>query len=223
MPERGDVDQTIKAIYEKLYAHYGPQHWWPGRSPDEVVIGAVLTQNTAWSNVERAIARLAQADSLTLEAVHRMPSPELEVLIRPSGTYRVKARRLKAFADTLFREYGGSLRDMLAGDVATARRRLTAIHGIGSETADAVLLYAGDRPVFVVDAFTRRVLRRHYLVDGAADYESVADVFRRALPEDVALFNEYHALLVVVAKEHCRTNPRCEGCPLEPLAHNPEL
>jgi len=213
-------DNPIRTIYDRLLAHYGSQHWWPARTDAEIVIGAILTQNTAWSNVERALARLEQSKCLTLPAIHGLSRPKLEALIRPSGTYRVKAGRLKAFVDVLFREFGGSLPDMLSGDLPAVRARLTAIHGIGPETADAILLYAGRRPVFVVDAYTKRVLRRHHRVDPDADYDTVANVFVEALPTETALFNEYHALLVAVGKEFCRTQARCEGCPLETLPHD---
>lgn len=213
-------DNPIRAIYDQLLTHYGPQHWWPARTDAEIVIGAILTQNTAWSNVVRALARLDQAGSLTLAAIHGLSQPKLEELIRPSGTYRVKARRLKAFTEVLFRDFGGSLADMLSGDLRAVRARLTAIHGIGPETADAILLYAGRRPVFVVDAYTKRVLRRHHLASVDADYDTVANVFVKALPTETALFNEYHALLVAVGKEFCRTKARCEECPLEPLPHD---
>ncbi len=210
-------------IFERLLAAYGPQHWWPGETDTEIVIGAILTQNTAWSNVERAIKRLKEAHCLSFAAIRDLPRSELESLIRPSGTYRVKARRLTAFVEVLFGAHGGSLPDMLSCELDEARRRLTSIHGIGPETADAVLLYAGNRPTFVVDAYTKRVLRRHFLLAPSADYETTRRVFHDELAPDVGRFNEYHALLVRLGKVHCRVRARCEGCPLETLPHDGRL
>jgi len=217
------ADHPLRTIFDRLFAHYGPQHWWPGETDTEVVIGAILTQNTAWTNVERAIDGLRRAESLSFAALHEMSATRLEALIRPSGTYRVKARRLKAFVDALHRGFAGSLEAMLAGELEAVRRRLTGIHGIGPETADAILLYAGRRATFVVDAYTRRVLRRHYLSADRADYETTRALFQDQLANDVPLFNEYHALLVAVGKRHCRSKARCAGCPLEGLPHDPNL
>jgi len=205
-----------------LFAAYGPQHWWPGETEAEIVIGAVLTQNTAWGNVERAIARLKQAGCLSFEGVHALARAELEELIRPAGTFRVKAKRLAAFVDRLVLDHAGSIHDMLAGDLKSVRCRLTAIHGIGPETADAIILYAGRRPTFVVDAYTKRVLRRHFLIDGNASYETVRGMFRNELVPDPPMFNEYRALLVKLGKLHCRARARCDGCPLASLPHDPE-
>jgi endonuclease III related protein len=214
---------SLRRVYERLFAAYGPQHWWPGQTPTEVVVGAILTQNTAWTNVERAIARLRDADCLTWPALRRVPPEELAELIRPSGTFRVKAARLKAFVEVLWAEHGGSLEAMLDGDVEPARARLLAIHGIGPETADAILLYAGHRPTFVVDAYTRRILRRHLLTERGAGYETIRAMFQRVLKPDPPLWNEYHALLVAVGKRHCRSRARCAGCPLEHLPHDSDL
>lgn len=217
----------IGEIFRRLAGHFGPQFWWPAESPTEVVIGAILTQNTAWTNVERAIARLRQAESLSFDRLHQLSEAELAELIRPAGTYRVKARRLKAFIDALHRDHGGSLAVMLGGPLEQARRRLLDLHGIGPETADAILLYAGGRPSFVVDAYTQRILRRHRLIDPPksthAAYETVRGLFHESLPPDAAMFNEYHALLVQLGKRHCRVNARCEGCPLADLPHDETL
>lgn len=210
----------LRDIYECLFAAYGPRHWWPAETTTEVVVGAILTQNTAWTNVERAIERLKRADCMTWTALRDLSEGRLAELIQPSGTYRVKAARLKAFVARLWADHGGSLAAMLDGDLDKARRRLLAIHGIGPETADAILLYAGDRPTFVVDAYTKRVLRRHWVTDGRADYETVQALFHRSFPRDAQLFNEYHALLVEVGKRHCRVVAQCDGCPLAELPHN---
>ena len=218
-----DFPGGVKAIYARLMRAYGPQHWWPAETATEVVVGAILTQNTAWANVERAIANLEGAGRLSWPALHEISEAALAGLIRPSGTFRVKAARLKAFVNVLYNEHCGRLEKMLAGPVERARARLLSIHGIGPETADAILLYAGERPVFVVDAYTRRVLRRHRIIAGGASYESIQRVFQESLAPDVGLFNEYHALLVAVGKKHCRARARCDGCPLADLPHDAEL
>ncbi len=222
MPHK-PIANPLSDIFDRLLTAYGPQHWWPGDTNTEIVIGAILTQNTSWSNVEQAIARLKQADALSFSALRDLPRPTLEDLIRPSGTFRVKAKRLSAFVDVLFRDHNGSLSDMLSGDLDGARRRLNAIHGLGPETADAILLYAGNRPTFVVDAYTKRVLRRHFLVTEDADYGTVRGLFHQELAPSSRLFNEFHALLVKLGKDHCRTLARCDGCPLESLRHDSAL
>ena len=210
-------------MYYRLFAAYGPQHWWPARTPTEVVVGAVLTQNTAWKNVERAIDNLRRRRCLTWRALRRVPRGRLARFIQPSGTYRIKAARLKAFVDYLWDQHGGSLESLFGGDLGNARERLLTINGIGPETADAILLYAGGRPTFVVDAYTRRILRRHFVTEGDPAYEAVRELFCRALPADVQLFKEYHALLVAVGKRHCRVRAHCEGCPLADLPHDGTL
>lgn len=217
------VRRKLRTIYRTLYRAYGPQHWWPARSATEVVVGTILTQNTAWTNAERAIKNLRDAKALSFVALRDLPEEELAKIIRPSGAFRVKAARLKALVTSLWEHHRGSLRSLLMGDIETARTRLLSIHGIGPETADAILLYAGNRPTFVVDAYTLRILRRHYLCDSNADYDSVRRLFQGALPGDARLFNEYHALLVAVGKKHCRNLARCEGCPLAEMAHDPML
>lgn len=213
---------ALLEIYAILMRAYGPQHWWPAETPTEVVIGAILTQNTAWTNVERAIDQLRRADALSFSVLRDMPVLKLEQLIKPSGTYRVKALRLKAFADVLWKDHGGSLQNMFAGSVEHARARLLAIHGIGPETADAILLYAAGKASFVVDAYTVRILRRHFLLDDTAKYDDVQGMFHRDLPPDPRMFNEYHALLVAIGKRHCRATAQCDGCPLESLPHLPQ-
>lgn len=218
--ERGSPDHTIREIYKLLWEAYGPQHWWPAETPTEVVIGAVLTQNTAWANVERAIERLRAADCLSWAALRDVSIERLADLIRPSGTFRVKAVRLKAVVNHLWERHGGDLDSMLGGDLATARRDLLEVSGIGPETADAILLYAGHQPTFVVDAYTKRILRRHFVIDGSTTYQDVRALFHRAITADVEQFNEYHALLVAVGKRHCRAQADCAGCPLESMSHD---
>lgn len=181
-------------------------------------MGAILTQSTAWANVERAIANLRAARLLTPSSLERVPLAQLARLVRPSGYFRQKARKLKAFVRFLRREYGGSLARMFRAPTAELREKLLAVHGIGPETADSILLYAGGHPVFVVDAYTKRVLQRHGLLGEKAGYEEIRTLFEQHLPRDAALFNEYHALLVQVGKNWCRPQEaRCEWCPLGPF------
>jgi endonuclease III related protein len=184
-------------------------------SPFEVIVGAILTQNTAWQNVERAILNLKKARLLSPEALCRVPTRRLAVLIRPSGYFNIKAARLKSFIRFLFGEYGGDIEEMLREDPLLLRRRLLNINGIGPETADSILLYAGRIPVFVIDTYTRRVVHRHGLADGQMDYHQLQARFMDVLPRDIKIYNEFHALIVRVGKEHCGRQPNCEGCPLE--------
>jgi endonuclease-3 related protein len=214
--------KTLQAFYDAMHKAFGPQHWWPAKTPTEVVIGAILTQNTAWRNVERAIDNLRKARLLDWRKLHAIDQDTLAELIRPSGTYRVKARRLKAFIDWLHERYDGDLDRMFETSLYTLREELLAVSGIGRETADAILLYAGNLPTFVVDAYTARLLYRHRLIDDSADYDEIKELFESNLPADVKLFNEYHALLVQVGKIHCRPRAHCEGCPLESFEHEVE-
>ncbi|MBI4591682.1 MAG: endonuclease III domain-containing protein [Candidatus Rokubacteria bacterium] len=206
--------RRLLRLYDALHGRFGPQGWWPAQSRFEVAVGAILTQNTAWSNVERALAALKAQRLLTPARLAAIPPARLARLIRPSGTYRVKAWRLGAFLAYLEECYRGSLRLMTSIPLGSLRRELLAVPGIGPETADSILLYALGRPVFVVDAYTRRVLARHRLVRHGAGYEEIRGLFERSLPSDPRLFNEYHALLVAVGKQYCRRRPRCEECPL---------
>ncbi len=210
------------AFYGAMFKAYGPQHWWPARTPTEVVVGAILTQNTAWRNVERAIENLRGAKLLDWKKLHELGEADLAELIRPAGTYKVKARRLKTFIEWLHDRYDGDLNRMFETPLYALREALLGVSGIGRETADAILLYAGSLPSFVVDAYTARILRRHGLIDESADYEEIKDLFESNLPSEVPLFNEYHALLVQVGKLHCRPRARCEGCPLERFEHEVE-
>ncbi|MBP7937091.1 MAG: endonuclease III domain-containing protein [Phycisphaerae bacterium] len=213
------TSQTLKAFYDAMFETFGPQHWWPAKSSTEVIIGAILTQNTAWRNVERAIANLAAAKALDWKRLHEMSVEELAELVRPAGTYKVKAHRLKSFVEWLWDRYQGDLKRMFNTSLDALREQLLSVSGIGRETADAILLYAGGMPSFVVDAYTARILYRHGLTDDSADYDEIKDLFESNLPEDATYFNEYHALLVQVGKLHCRPRPRCEGCPLDPFEH----
>jgi len=205
---------TLQEVYDRLLAAFGPQHWWPGESPFEVMVGAVLVQNTAWKNVEKAINTLKDEDLLEPHALYRVPVEELEEWIRPAGYYRIKARRLRNLLHFLITRYHGSLEAMFRNDVSTLREELLSVNGIGPETADSILLYAGGLPTFVIDTYTHRVLARHGWIGFDADYYELQDHFDSALPKDAALYNEYHALLVRLGHTHCRKRPKCDGCPL---------
>jgi endonuclease-3 related protein len=204
--------------YKRLLATFGPQHWWPGDSPFEIMAGAVLVQNTAWRNVERAIANLRDAGVMEPRALYALPPEELAELIRPAGYFQVKTRRLRNLLKFVIDEYDGSLDSMFRTHVAALREQLLSIHGIGPETADAILLYAGGLPSFVVDTYTHRILARHGWVGYDSDYHEIKDYFESALPADAQLYNEYHALLVRAGKDYCRrAAPNCEACPLAEL------
>jgi endonuclease-3 related protein len=180
-PNRPGSDAQIRSYYRTLLAAWGPQHWWPAHTPFEVIAGAFLTQNTAWTNVERALANLRAVDVLSLEGIRRTPLPDLERLIRPSGYFRQKAQRLKAFVSFLDRQYAGSLDNLFAQPTNRLREELLTLNGIGPETADSILLYAGNHPVFVVDAYTRRILERHQILPQKTPYEGIRQLFERAL------------------------------------------
>jgi len=204
-------------IYKRLYRTFGKRHWWPAKSAVEVVAGAILTQNTAWSNVEKAIQSLEKKKLLTAERLYRLKTKNLAEAIRPSGFFNVKAKRIKNFLSYLFRRWGGNLETMFLQPTGPLRKELLAIDGLGEETVDSILLYAGGKPLFVVDAYTRRVLSRHGLLRGNERYEEIQDYFMDTLPRHAPLFNEYHALLVEVGKRYCRKSPLCTSCPLDPL------
>ncbi len=207
--------ERVRAVYERLFAAYGPQHWWPADSAFEVMVGAVLTQNTAWTNVERALQRLAERIPLRAESILDLPHAVLADALRPAGYFNVKARRLRSFCDG-YLEAGG-LEGLAALATPHLRRQLLGMHGVGPETADDMLLYAFGRPVFVVDAYTRRVFARLGLIEHEAGYETLRAAFEDALGPDAALFNEYHALIVRHGKERCRKRPECPGCCLRSI------
>ena len=215
--------KTIIEIYQLLYNAFGPQHWWPGDTRIEIIAGAILTQNTNWSNVEKAINNLKSADCLNAEKLHRLELSRLAELIRPAGYYNIKAKRLKNFLDWFFENHDGKLTNLESLRTEQFREELLSVKGIGRETADSILLYAFKRPVFVVDAYTARITIRHKLIEPDADYEQLRDLFESNLPEDIQLFNEYHALLVRTGKEFCRPNAKCPACPLEKLPHTIEI
>lgn len=205
----------LEAVYDKLYSCFGPQHWWPADSAFEVMLGAILTQNTNWSNAEKAIINLKKHVVLTPQKLRKLPLKQIALLIKPAGYYNIKAGRIKEFVNFLFANYRGKLENMAGMDTSVLRSRLLEVKGIGPETADSMLLYALGKPVFVVDAYTKRILFRHRFIEEDADYARTQDLFMRHLKPDAKLFNEYHALLVKLAKDFCLKNkPRCEICPI---------
>lgn len=205
----------LTRVYQDLLKQLGPQSWWPGESPLEVIVGAVLTQNTAWRNVERAIANLKQADMLEVRSLHELHEDELGELIRPAGYFRLKAKRLKNLIDFVWTYYDGCLDAMFATPLDRLRRELLTVNGIGPETADSILLYGGNLPTFVVDAYTARIGKRHGWLTEDADYHQIQEHFEASLPTDVQLYNEFHAMIVRVGKEYChKRNPDCDSCPL---------
>jgi endonuclease-3 related protein len=208
--------ELLPRYYSVLRARFGPQQWWPARTRLEVILGAILTQNTTWHNATLALRNLRQAGLLRWQTLRRAGPSALEACVRPSGFYRQKARTIRVFVDWLMREHVGSLDSLFSLPTEELRRRLLDLRGLGAETVDAILLYAVRRPLFVADAYTRRVLARHGLVPAAADYHQTQEFLHAHLPPDTPLFNEFHALLVEVGKKHCRPrSPRCAGCPLE--------
>lgn len=205
----------LDEYYNALFTHFGPQRWWPAKTPFEVIVGAILTQNTSWDNVEKAIAKLRAAGLLTPAAINKVPLHTLQRQIRSSGYYRQKARKLKAFCEFLGAEYRGSLERMFATPTVELRPKLLAVFGIGPETADSILLYAGSHAVFVVDAYTKRMLARHGWSGEDAKYEDIRWTFERQFPGDARRFNEFHALIVNTGKQYCRRGEAlCDTCPL---------
>ncbi|HEX7959498.1 MAG TPA: base excision DNA repair protein [Terriglobales bacterium] len=214
--------QPIRSFYSALAEAYGPQHWWPAKTRFEVIVGAYLTQNTSWKNVERALKNLRSAGVLNVKGIREINPANLEQLLRPSGYFRQKAARLKAFVTYLDANYGGSLRRMFAQPTTKLRVELLGLNGVGPETADAILLYAGDHPVFVVDAYARRILDRHHIVPFATNYDQLRHTVEHAFADEPPTerarhFNELHALIVMAGKNHCNTSANCAGCPLEPF------
>ena len=205
---------TFQAIHDALYEAFGPQQWWPAETPFEVAVGAVLTQNTAWTNVERAIANLKAAGCLDPRTLYGLEPDRLADLIRPAGYFNVKARRLQALCAFLLDRAGGRLEALADRPTADLRADLLAVKGVGEETADSILLYALDRPVFVVDAYTRRIFERLGLLQPGLGYAGIQAAFEAALPRNRTLFNEYHALIVALGKDYCKPKPRCAACPV---------
>lgn len=210
------AENVFRDMYSTLLDHFGPQSWWPGESSFEMVVGAVLTQNTNWKNVSKAIENLRKAGLLQLDLLVALSPTELASYIRPAGYYNLKAKRLLNLLRMIVNEYDGDLNNLLDDELESARQNLLQVNGIGEETADSILLYAGGQPIFVVDAYTHRVFSRHNLLEEETSYQEIQERFMDNLPADTALFNEYHALIVKVAKEFCKKKePLCQYCPLQ--------
>jgi endonuclease-3 related protein len=206
-------------IYQKLYQAYGPRDWWPGETSFEVMVGAILTQNTSWRNVEKAIQKLKKKRVLNPKGIHHLKKSELAPLIKSSGYYRIKADRLKSFVDFLFEEYNGNIKRMGKERLGELREKLLEVNGIGPETADSILLYGLKKPIFVVDAYTKRILSRHGVISEEASYDGIQKLFMDHLPLDEKLFNEYHALFVYLGKTVCKKIPKCDICPLRKVGN----
>ncbi len=210
-----DSSKVLKKIYARLFVFFGPQHWWPGETPFEVIVGAILTQNTSWNNVKKAIDKLKIEHLLSPVAVRKVRINKLARLIRSSGYYNQKAKKLKNFINFLFIRYNGSLTKMLKQETYKLRNELLGVNGIGPETADSILLYAADKPIFVVDAYTKRIFSRHNLIKENFSYAGIQDFFMKNLNPKAKLFNEFHALIVKLGKDICKTKPNCAICPLK--------
>jgi endonuclease-3 related protein len=208
------TSKKLITIYHQMFDRFGPQHWWPGETKTEIIVGAILTQNTNWQNVEKAIANLKKAKMLSFPALYKASEQEVAKLIQPSGYFNIKAKRLKNFVRFFMEEYKNSWKKFQSEPLDKLREKVLSVNGVGPETADSILLYALDKPIFVIDAYTKRALSRHRIIKEDDDYHAVQKLFMDNLSPDVAFFNEYHALFVRLAKEHCRTKPQCEGCPL---------
>jgi endonuclease III related protein len=212
--------RLLREMYDAMLTHFGHQGWWPGDTPLEMCIGAILTQNTNWGNVKKALDNLKAAGALDIAALHAMSHDPLAELIRPEGYYNIKAKRLKNFIGHVYAGWGEDIAAFLNRPADTLREELLSINGIGPETADSIILYAAGRPTFVVDAYTARIMLRHNLIYVEAGYEEIKEVFEANLPSEAELFNDYHAQLVAVGKNFCRPVAQCEGCPLEKFPHD---
>ncbi len=214
---QSSLRETLLEIFVRLYDRFGYMDWWPRESDFEVVVGAILTQNTNWSNVKKALENLKDADLLSVERINKLEKDQLIKHILPAGYYNAKARKLKEFTGFLYREFNGSLDELFELPVDELREKLLSIWGIGEETADSIILYAAKKPTFVIDAYTRRILSRLGLCESNISYKGLQSLFIDNLPQGIRLYYEYHALLVRCAQQHCRKNPLCEGCPLSPI------
>ena len=207
--------ETLMTIYNLLFTAYGPRNWWPAETQLEMMIGAILTQNTSWNNVEKAIQNLKKGDLLSIEALRDISVPTLAEHIRPAGYFNIKAKRLKNLIAFIQEEHDGDLNGLFSGDTETIRMKLLSVRGIGLETADSMILYGAGRALFVVDTYTHRILSRHNLIGEEAGYYDLQTLFMDNLPHEVELFKEFHALIVKTGKDYCRKNPLCPDCPLE--------
>jgi endonuclease III related protein len=208
-------EERLLKIFQLLLDRFGKRNWWPGETPLEVVIGAILTQNTSWKNVEKAIENLKKHEALDFQTLYRMEKETLAQLIRSSGFYNIKSNRLKNIVNLICEKYLSNLSELKDYDTIIIREILLDIDGIGKETADSIILYALEKPIFVIDAYTKRFLQNHKLFDGKYEYDEMQAFFMSNLPHDTYLFNEYHALIVTLCQNYCRKLPACKGCPLE--------
>ncbi|MDY7010299.1 MAG: endonuclease III domain-containing protein [Planctomycetota bacterium] len=215
------TSKTLMQMYRAASERFGHQNWWPGNGALEICVGAILTQNTNWTNVERAIANLNADGCMSVSSLQAKSQDELAELIRPAGYFNVKAKRLKNFIAHVHENYGDDVEAFLDRSASTLREELLSINGVGRETADSMILYAAGKLTFVVDTYTYRVLLRHGLIDNDYDYEMIKELLESSLPEDVNLYNDFHAQFVAVGKNYCKPNARCEDCPLEHLPHDP--
>ncbi len=213
------TSEKLLEIYQILYDEFGPQNWWPGETQIEIAVGAILTQNTSWSNVKKAITNLQNADCLTAQKLYELPNERVAELIRPAGYYNIKTKRLKNFINWFVNEYSGDFKLLEVVNTNRLREELLSINGVGRETADSILLYALERPVFVIDAYTARITQRHHLSDQEADYKQLKDLFESNLPQEVPLYNEFHALIVRTGYLYCKPKPKCDQCPMNKLPH----
>jgi len=213
------INQELQYTYHQLMDYYGPQHWWPAEEPFEVMVGAILTQSAAWLNVEKAIANLKVAKALSPQALRRLSLPEIATLIHPCGYYNAKARKLKSLAHWLGEHCNDNLNKLFANSTEQLRQQLLSVYGIGQETADSIILYAANKPIFVIDAYTRRIINRIGLAPASNSYTAYHSLFMEHLPADAELFNEYHALLVCLGKNACRNRPICQQCCLRSICH----
>ena len=209
------LNRSLLRLYNSLYRKFGPRYWWPGNTRLEIIIGAILTQNTAWTNVEKAIRNLKKERVFAFKTLSAIPEKTLAELIKPSGYYNIKAGRIKNFLKFLNTRYNGSLGRMFGTDLYRLREELLSVKGIGQETADSILLYAGNKPIFVADAYTKRIFSRHGFISKNAEYKEIQSLFMDNLRQDAGLFNEYHALIVELGKSMCRSKkPLCSKCPI---------
>ena len=209
------ASQTLMEIYNLLFSAFGPQNWWPAETETEMMVGAILTQNTSWNNVEKAIQNLKEEDLLSIRGLSHIPASILSGYIRSAGYYNLKAKRLKNLIKFIEDKYNGDIKKLFSLDTDTIRKELLSVKGIGMETADSIVLYGAGRPLFVVDTYTHRILTRHGLIEEEAGYNDLQVFFMDYLPNDVELFKEFHALIVKTGKDFCRRKPLCSQCPLE--------
>ena len=217
------IKEYLEEAYRLLFDHFGFQNWWPGDTPFEIAVGAILTQNTNWKNVEKAISNLKSNGNFNAKNLYNLKPETLAELIRPAGYFRLKTKRLRNFLELIIKEFDGRIENMKDLNINDARTKLLSVSGIGPETADSIVLYALEKPSFVIDTYTFRMLMRHGMCDESETYDDLQSIFMDNLPENVAKYNEYHALIVMLGKNYCKPKPLCEECPLKRWANPPKL